>query len=65
MEQQHVKKLSPFLPLCTTWLIDLLFENIHDTPNMSNEYMQTLLEEYATDYTITNNLLQNLGLMES
>ena len=39
-------------------IIDLLFENICETPNLSNVMMRKLIKGYAPDYAITTIVLQ-------
>jgi hypothetical protein len=53
---EKLQKLSS--PLRAAWLIELLSEQIRSTPNISNDVMRQYLKGYATDYAITDNLLQ-------
>ena len=53
------KSQKPCSPLRAAWLIDLLSEQIRSTPNISNDVMRKYLKGYATDYAITDNLLQS------
>ncbi len=39
-------------------MIDLLVEHIRSTPNLSNKTMRKFVQGYATNYSITDNLLQ-------
>ena len=39
-------------------MIDLMVEHIRSTPNLSNKTMCKFVQGYATDYAITENLLQ-------
>ncbi len=39
-------------------MIDLLVEHIRSTPNLFNETMRKFVQGYATDYAITDKLLQ-------
>ena len=46
-------------PLRAAWLIGLLSEQIRSIPNLSNDVMHKYIKCYATDYVITDNLLQS------
>jgi hypothetical protein len=50
--------VKPSSPLHIKWLIHFFFENIQETPNLSNATMRKLIEGYAPNYAITENLLQ-------
>ena len=52
------KMQKPSSPLRAAWLTELLSEQIWSTPNISNDVMGQYLKGYATDYAITDNLLQ-------
>ncbi len=56
--QNNSSSVKPLSPLCVKWLIDIFFENICETPNLPNATMRKVMEAYAPDYAITENLLQ-------
>ena len=56
--QNKSSSVKPSSPLHVKWLIDIFFENIHKTPNLPNATMRKVMEAYAPDYAITENLLQ-------
>ena len=50
--------VKPTSPLRVKWLIDIFFEHICETSNLSNATMCKVMEAYAPDYAITKNLLK-------
>ena len=50
--------VKPCSPLRIKWLMDIFFEHIRETPNLSNATMCKVMEAYVPDYAITENLLQ-------